>query len=303
MSSRRRTLPGKGALAGLCLILIALSASGALAQTRTVNSLADDSSPGTLRYEIGNAFPADIIDITVTGTILLVGGDIPIESNLTIIGPGARDLTVDANYTGRIFNVGAGVVSISGMTLARGLAQGMDGSPGSPADGGGPGMGGILLVQASAAVTLADCELRDGQAVGGMGGEWSEDGAGGGGAGLGGGVYVESAGVFNALNCLFDNNQALGGQGGMENFAGGGGAGMGGALFNNGTSTLTNCTFAFNTATGAQGRFAGTNNSTPMGAAAAGGFGYGGSGYGHGGNGCFGGCGGGGCATGAGGMG
>ncbi|MBU2488307.1 MAG: hypothetical protein KKA60_02840, partial [Proteobacteria bacterium] len=227
MSSRRRTLPGKGALAGLCLILIALSASGALAQTRTVNSLADDSSPGTLRYEIGNAFPADIIDITVTGTILLVGGDIPIESNLTIIGPGARDLTVDANYTGRIFNVGAGVVSISGMTLARGLAQGMDGSPGSPADGGGPGMGGILLVQASAAVTLADCELRDGQAVGGMGGEWSEDGAGGGGAGLGGGVYVESAGVFNAVNCLFDNNQALGGQGGMENFAGGGGAGMG----------------------------------------------------------------------------
>src|SRR5262249_4818668 len=57
--------------------------------------------------------------------ITLTLGEIPITGDLSIVGPGAGQLTVDANNASRIFNIADGTtaainVSISGLTLTNG---------------------------------------------------------------------------------------------------------------------------------------------------------------------------------------
>ncbi len=101
------------------------------AATFTVNNL-NDSGFGSLRDAIAqaNANPgADTIGFTVTGTILLTSGQIAINGPLSIVGPGAASLTIDANANSRIFSVFATdpacpdfdgpdyLVSISGVRL------------------------------------------------------------------------------------------------------------------------------------------------------------------------------------------
>ncbi len=108
----------------------------ALLTTFTVNSLAD-AGPGTLRQAIEDAnntpndpfFEPDIIefDLAPGSTINLTGGDIDITESLTINGPGASELIIDAGGLSRIFEIIEQPemfldVNISGVTLTGGSA-------------------------------------------------------------------------------------------------------------------------------------------------------------------------------------
>ena len=68
----------------------------------------DDSGPGSLRQALADALDGDTIDFSVTGTITLTTGELVINKDLTINGPGANLLAVDGNHASRVFNVGSG---------------------------------------------------------------------------------------------------------------------------------------------------------------------------------------------------
>ncbi len=66
-------------------------------------------------------YPGDIINFSVTGTIILTTGQLFIPNNLTINGPGVNLLTIDGNANSRIFDIGPGaVVTITDMTVTNG---------------------------------------------------------------------------------------------------------------------------------------------------------------------------------------
>ena len=106
---------------------------------------------------------------------------------MTINGPG---VTIDGGNSTRLFFVNSGsgqAVTINGLTLANGNAQGGNGGDGADGGGGGGlGAGGAVFAQ-SGNLTLTDVSLIDNQATGGNGGVGlGATGAGGGGGGLGG---------------------------------------------------------------------------------------------------------------------
>jgi len=133
---RRKRLATSAALA----VGAALAPAGAEAATMTVSSLADTvaaDSQCTLREAIANAnddaqthadcvqsgvFGADTIDFGVTGTITMSLGVFSVYDSLTIQGPGASDLTIDAASSSQNFYLAtpAGDVTISGLTLTNG---------------------------------------------------------------------------------------------------------------------------------------------------------------------------------------
>ena len=75
----------------------------------------NDSGAGSLRQTIVAAGSGDTILFTntVSGTIMLTSGGLAIAKNLTIQGPGANVLTVDANDSSRVFNVSAGTFNVT----------------------------------------------------------------------------------------------------------------------------------------------------------------------------------------------
>src|SRR5208282_246292 len=101
----------------------------------TVTSLAD-SGPGSLRQAILNANAGDTINFAVSGTITLTSGELVIDKNLNIAGPGAVNLVINAGGPSRILSVNAGSVNLSGMTFANGLVNS------DPFGSGGVGQGG-----------------------------------------------------------------------------------------------------------------------------------------------------------------
>ena len=75
--------------------LALLLPSPATAATHTVTNLAD-SGPGSLRQTIATASASDFITFATNGTITLTSGELLIEKNLNIIGPGTiRTLIVN----------------------------------------------------------------------------------------------------------------------------------------------------------------------------------------------------------------
>lgn len=99
------------------------------AGTLSVTSCADDGSPGTLRSEVGAAVSGDTIDLSqlTCSTITLTSGEIEVSvDDLTIVGPGADALTVDAGGNSRVLyhhsgsETGTGTLTVAGLTLANG---------------------------------------------------------------------------------------------------------------------------------------------------------------------------------------
>ena len=240
----------------IAITLLSIAAAGqAVAITVTNNS--DGAAPGpagSLRKAINDAAAGDTIDFAVPpGTsIILTAGQLLIAKNVTIVGPGARALTIDGKGNARIFEVraGAGSVSISGLTLANGKAVTAGGS--TVADG----AGGAILNAAS--LTLTDCTLI-GNSSAVHGGAILNNGSSSGNATLtlnnctltGNSASASAGAIFNLgatsghatlnlTNCTLSGNSA---------------SEYGGAIFNDGTGagnaalTLTNCTFNQNTAT------------------------------------------------------
>jgi VCBS repeat-containing protein len=200
--------------------------------TYTVANL-NDSRDGSLRQAIldANANPgADLIQFRddLHGTIALTSGQLDIQltgtdttGGLTITGPGADLLRVDANHQSRVLQVGAGAsVGLSGLTLANGSAY----------IGGG--------IRNDGRLSLTNSTLSGNGAV--YGGGISNGGTlmltnstlSGNSAGSGGGISNDYNGTASLTNTTLSGNYA--------------GAWGGGGILNGGTMSLTNTTLSGN---------------------------------------------------------
>jgi hypothetical protein len=224
--------------------------------TTTVTSLADDGSPGTLRYVLGDSLPGDTIALGTTGTLTLSGSPLILDRNLAITGPGAPAYAISGNNASRVFVVQSNVTaSISGVTIQNGYAGG--GTPGAALTAGGPGApgGGI---QNAGTLSLTNCLLtgsRAGQGGGGYHGTSATDPATDGGVGGPGGGIYSSGGALALYGCTLSANAGgAGGAGGIGPGASGaragrgGHGGNGGGIYTTDPLVLWNCTFGANAA-------------------------------------------------------
>ena len=95
--------------------------------TAIVTNASDDiKTEGSLRKAIADATDGGVIlfDPAFFGTsrTISVSGEMLINKALTINGPSANRLILDANSSGRIFNITAKTLNLAGMTLTRGFA-------------------------------------------------------------------------------------------------------------------------------------------------------------------------------------
>jgi CSLREA domain-containing protein len=218
----------------LCLALLFIAAAFLInpphkaqaAATFTVNDLGDthDANPGdgvcadsnnkcTLRaaVEEANALAgADAITFSVAGTITLTSGELAVTQDLTIKGPGARALTVDANQASRVFEI-RGRVTLDGLTIANGKVSG-----GTFNDGGGILNFGTL--------TITNSTLTGNSASGGS--------------------FNRGGAIFNGSTLTITNSTL------SDNSASGGSFNAGGAIYNLATSTITNSTLSNNSVSG-----------------------------------------------------
>ncbi len=199
-------------IASLMLFLAALPAfAGTVAST-------DDSGAGSLRQAIADAKPGDTITFGVKGTIALTSGELVIDKDLTITGPGSSALTISGGQKDRVLSIKSGTVTISGLAIKDGKAAG------SPARGGG--------IQNNGTLTLRQVTVSGNQAIG----DSSQ-------AAYGGGIY--NNGTMTIVGSMVSGNSAKGGNG-----SSGGNGARGGGICAVGALTVSGSTIAGNTATG-----------------------------------------------------
>jgi N-acetylneuraminic acid mutarotase len=81
----------------------------------------NDNGSGSLRQALVDAIDGDTIQFAVTGTIGLTSGELLVDHNITITGPGAKNLSIDGNAKSRVFHIASGqTVTISGLTITNG---------------------------------------------------------------------------------------------------------------------------------------------------------------------------------------
>ncbi|HEV3448169.1 MAG TPA: right-handed parallel beta-helix repeat-containing protein, partial [Gemmataceae bacterium] len=188
-----------------------------LPSTFTVVNLADNTSPGALRWAIGQANThagPDLINFApgLNGTIVLTGSQIDITDDLTIDGPGAAKLTVSGNSASRVFHLSGSAtdVEIDGLTISNGRASGttVTGALGDATLGGG-------IFNDQAHLTLSQVTVTHNQTAGFIG--------------AGGGIASISGATLTVENCTFSGNLASGTS--VD--------GPGGGIFSDAGSTLT----------------------------------------------------------------
>ena len=135
------------------------AAIGSQPRTLKVNNCADDDSTGSLRNTLELALSGDTIDLShlVCSTISLSQGALKVElDDLTLLGPGADQLTLDGGNRDRIIlHPASGTLTIDGLTLAHGRFDAVDNDI---------GFGGCIAT--SALLVLRDSVIRDCLAVG-----------------------------------------------------------------------------------------------------------------------------------------
>jgi hypothetical protein len=142
----------------------------------------NDSGPSSLRDALAAANDGDTIDATgVSGTILLTSGELQINHNVTINGPGAANLALNGNATFRVFENFASNVTFSGFTITNGL----------PPTGDNNGGGGILN---HGGLTLSDSSVLNNKAGG------PPPGASGGG--------INTVGILKVMSSVISSNSA-----------------------------------------------------------------------------------------------
>jgi Chlamydia polymorphic membrane protein (Chlamydia_PMP) repeat len=212
----------------------------------TVNTLVDEIDGAgvghvSLRDAIAAAAPGETINFGVQGTILLTHGELTVNKNLSISGPGANLLTIDADGGSRVITVNDGNagtlanVQISGLTITGGVTSGVG--------------GGLLSLEA---LTVSQCWITGNRADNGGG-------------------IDNFYGTLAVIDCTISGNASTGvtgGGGGILNFSSSLGQ----------TSSITNSTISGNTAAtrgGGVNNFKGTlniqfstitNNTAPSGA-------------------------------------
>jgi len=217
-------------ITALCLLFIFCAAENAAMITVTNTN---DSGAASLRQAIANAAPGDTIDFDATvfsspQTITLTSGELIIDKNLTIQGPGQALLSISGNHASRVFNINSQAIAatLDGMTIRNGGQSGY---------GGGIANGGIL--------TVTNCTISNNGAYSGGGGI------------LNGGTLMVSnsiisgnsseiwgGGIFNG-GTLTVSNSAISG-----NYTSYFEQGSGGGIYNGGTLTVSNSTITGNTA-------------------------------------------------------
>jgi len=211
-----------------------------------------DSGPGSLRDAILGACPTATITfapaLTSGGpaTIALTTGELLIDKNLTITGPGANLLSIARNTAletaqFRIFQISSGsTVNISGVTITNGQT-----APGAEdSDNGSGGVGGGIFNNPGATLNLKNVTIKGNQTGAGN----SAGGIGGSGGGL------ANFGTLNIVNSTISSNRTGNGGAGIS---GAGKGGEGGGISNGGTMTIVNSTISGNQ-TGAGGNSAAT---------------------------------------------
>jgi N-acetylneuraminic acid mutarotase len=171
----------------------------------------NDSGPGSLRQALAVANDGDTITFAVTGIIGLTSGELVINRNITISGPGANLITVSRAAGAapfRIFHVMLGHnVIIEAITISNGSVLDTFG-------------GGIYNFES--ALTVISCALAGNSALGQQG--------------SGGGIYSNGGGAggnasLTIINSAFSGNTAT----------------TGGAVGNNGSSGMANLTISNST--------------------------------------------------------
>ena len=235
---------GSGTLHRLAVIVLSIVAAGPV-MAITVTNTSDGAAPGpagSLRKAINDAAAGDTIEFALTPgqLIVLTAGQLLITKNVTIVGPGSRNLTISGNNASGIFEVAKDVtMHLLGVTLSSGLATT---PPGSSENSGG-------AILNSGNLTITTCRITGNRAsapsLAGGGGIYNN------GATLtvrdseissnlcdaanarGGGVV--NTGLANFTNCTVSNNQLSV----TDNTFG---FGSGAGIYNSGTLNLVNCT-------------------------------------------------------------
>jgi Concanavalin A-like lectin/glucanases superfamily len=191
----------------------------AMPTTRTVTTTNEGLGAGTLRTIIDASLDGDIVNFAVTGTIVLTN-ELNIGRSISIVGPGANQLSVNANSQNRVFDIVSttAVVQISGLTVYGGSVIGTSTTVPNQGIIGGAVFGGGIANLGN--LTLIGCSVFSNSATGGDGINES------GGSSLGGGIY--SSGPLTLVNCMVADNIAQGGferedGGNAVNYASGGG--------------------------------------------------------------------------------
>jgi hypothetical protein len=187
-----------------------------------------DSGTGSLRDAIANACAGSTITFanTVVSPITLTSGELAIDANLTIQGPGADVLTISGGNSSRVFNVGSvndANVTISGLTIANGKVT----------DTLGQGGGGILSNLITSNLVISNCTISG-----------NTDSVSSTRYPLGGGICNNNTGTVTITNSTISGNTV------SASTADGNAQGGGICNNNNGTVTITNSTISGNTAGG-----------------------------------------------------
>lgn len=216
-------------------------------------------------------------------TSTITGGQILVQSPITVIGPGAALLTLDAQGTQRFFQVEFGTLSLANITLANGRAAGGAGGTGAGGGGGGMGAGGAVFVYLGSFYATG-VVFDSNAAAGGDGGDAVlEVVGGGGGGGIGDGVRDGQAGTTEFGGDGGESSFGSAGLGGGTSISGsngGTGAGGGGA----GVNEFFSNTLGGIGGDGGGGGGGGANFTGPITDGGVGGFGGGGGGQGSQGN-------------------
>ncbi|MEI6075094.1 MAG: choice-of-anchor Q domain-containing protein, partial [Verrucomicrobiota bacterium] len=227
--------------AGMLALLLA-AANSALATNRTITSSAD-SGDGSLRQKIAASIAGDSIDFdpALNGQTITLTTQIGIAKDITINGPGYNKMAISGNDQTRIFEIASGhTVTISGLRLRNGKVHGaagtdkgyhcvydspihqypaaIDPTPGGDATGG--------AINNAGALTLSNCWVENCNAIGGKGGDSQQ--------------LTHDCNGFGIQTTVYAD-------------AASGGNGKGGAIYNNGSLNLIDCTFEGNLCQGGQG--------------------------------------------------
>lgn len=184
------------------------------ADTITVTNT-NDSGPGSLRQALIDANDGDTITFAVTGTIGLTSGELLVNNNITVSGPGPNNLAVDGKAKSRVFHIAPGITfTISGLTVTNGLAFGFF-----------PDNEGAGIYNDHATLTLTNCAISDNVAENEGGGIYNDATAGSASllisdsalssnsAEFGGGIYNDArmkgtAATLQISNSTLNNNTA-----------------------------------------------------------------------------------------------
>ena len=115
----------------LCASAVLCATSIAARADTIIVTNKNDSGPGSLRQALADVNDGDTITFAVTGTIALTSGELLVNNNVTISGPGPKMLAITRNSAThfRIFHLLQHTVTIEGLSITNGLALGLGISP------------------------------------------------------------------------------------------------------------------------------------------------------------------------------